>query len=71
MVFRVILKSLAVGALPYETDRDAAAVGACTALDAGFASVGGVLAHLFPPSGALIIARSMASHFQLMPCNAW
>jgi hypothetical protein len=47
------LEVMAVGALHCEADRHAAAVGEYTALGAGFATVGGVLAHLFPPQAGL------------------
>jgi hypothetical protein len=48
----------------------ATAVGEDAAFGAQLAAVRGVLAHLFPPKGAWVIAPSIASHAQSMPCKA-
>src|SRR5919108_3116851 len=47
------LEVMAVGAFHGEAERHAAAVGEYTALGPGFATAGGVLAHLFPPQAGL------------------
>ena len=53
---------MAMGAFHGEADGDAAAVGEDAPCGAHLPAVGRMLAHLFPPSGALVIAPSIASH---------
>jgi hypothetical protein len=64
------LAIMTVRAVDGQADGHVRTVGAEAALGAARAAVRGVLAHLFPPRGAWVIAPSMASHSQAMPCKA-
>lgn len=61
---------MAVGAIDFNGQWDAACLGQQAALDAAFAAIRRIGAG-FSPKGALVIARSSGSQLQLMPLNWW
>src|SRR5262245_40008760 len=65
------LEVITIGAFHGEPNGDAAAFGEDAPFGADLPAVGRIPAHLFPPpSGALVIAPSIASHSQSMPFKA-